>query len=76
MYRNYGGDMNNTLPMIYTRALTNDATPVWDFRTQPQAVIINLGTNDISNNKGDPGTPFVTPTSPSCRCCARNTRAR
>jgi lysophospholipase L1-like esterase len=59
-YRNYGGDMNNTLPMVYTRALTNDATPVWDFRTQAQAVIVNLGTNDISNNKGDPGTPFVT----------------
>ena len=59
-YRNYGGDMNNTLPMVYTRALTNDATPAWDFRTQAQAVIVNLGTNDISNNKGDPGTPFVT----------------
>jgi lysophospholipase L1-like esterase len=59
-YRNYGGDMTNTLPMVYTRALTNDATPLWDFRTQPQAVIINLGTNDISNNKGDPGMPFRT----------------
>jgi lysophospholipase L1-like esterase len=59
-YRNYGGDMNNTLPMVYTRALTNDATPAWDFRTQAQAVIVNLGTNDISNGKGDPGTPFET----------------
>jgi hypothetical protein len=57
-YRNYGGDMTNTLPMVYTRALTNDATPAWDFRTQAQAVIVNLGTNDIS--KGDPGTPFET----------------
>jgi lysophospholipase L1-like esterase len=59
VYLNYGGDMNNTLPMVYTRALTNDAAPVWDFRTQPQAVIINLGTNDISNNKGDPGAGFL-----------------
>ena len=59
-YRNYGGDMTNTLPMVYTRALTNDATPVWDFRTQAQAVLVNLGTNDISNNKGDPGTPWET----------------
>jgi lysophospholipase L1-like esterase len=58
-YRNYGGDMNNTLPMVYTRALTNDAAPAWDFRTQAQAVIINLGTNDISNNKGDPGAGFL-----------------
>ena len=46
--------------MVYTRALTNDATPAWDFRTPAQAVLVNLGTNDISNNKGDPGTPFET----------------
>jgi lysophospholipase L1-like esterase len=59
-YRNYGGDMTNTLPMVYTRALTNDASPAWDFRTQAQAVIVNLGTNDISNGKGDPGTAFET----------------
>ena len=64
-YRNYGGDMSNTLPMVYTRALTNDASPAWDFRTEAQAVIVNLGTNDISNSKGDPGTPFETPT-PAC----------
>jgi lysophospholipase L1-like esterase len=59
-YRNYGGDMTNTVPMVYTRALTNDATPAWDFRTQAQVVIVNLGTNDISNNKGDPGTAWET----------------
>ncbi|HXU63587.1 MAG TPA: SGNH/GDSL hydrolase family protein [Polyangia bacterium] len=59
-YRNYGGDMTNTLPMVYARALTNDAAPAWDFRTQPQAVIVNLGTNDVSNGKGDPGVPFET----------------
>ncbi len=58
VYRNYGGNMNDTLPMVYTRALTNDPSPAWDFRTQPQAVIVNLGTNDISNGKGDPGAPF------------------
>ncbi|HVY39153.1 MAG TPA: SGNH/GDSL hydrolase family protein, partial [Polyangia bacterium] len=59
-YRNYGGDMNNTLPMVYMRALTNDASPAWDFRTPAQAVIVNLGTNDISNGKGDPGAAFET----------------
>jgi len=58
IYRNYGGDMNNTLPMIYGRTLMNDAAGAWSFATKPQAVVINLGTNDISNNKGDPGTPF------------------
>jgi endoglucanase len=57
-YRNYGGDMTNTMPMVYGRTLQNTATPAWDFRVVPQAVVINLGTNDISNSKGDPGTPF------------------
>ena len=56
--RNYGGDMIGTMPMVYTRAVANATTPVWDFHVEPQAVIINLGTNDISNSKGDPGMPF------------------
>jgi lysophospholipase L1-like esterase len=58
IYRNYGGDMIDTMPSVYTRALASDVAPVWDFRIQPRAVVINLGTNDISNNKGDPGLPF------------------
>jgi lysophospholipase L1-like esterase len=56
--RNYDGDTGGTMPMIYDRVLTNAATPTWDFKVAPQAVVINLGTNDISNNKGDPGTAF------------------
>jgi lysophospholipase L1-like esterase len=56
--RNYGGDTTDTMPMVYARAITNAAAPAWDFRVEPQAVIINLGTNDISNNKGDPGAAF------------------
>jgi lysophospholipase L1-like esterase len=58
IYRNYGGDMSDTMPSVYGRALANAAAPTWDFRIQPRAVVINLGTNDISNNKGDPGMPF------------------
>jgi len=58
IYRNYGGDMTDTMPKVYDRILTGAATPAWPFQIQPQAVVINLGTNDISNNKGDPGTPF------------------
>jgi len=35
------------------------STPDWDFsRYRASAVVINLGTNDISNGKGDPGTAF------------------
>jgi lysophospholipase L1-like esterase len=56
--RNYGGDTGGTLPKLYKNAVTNAATPVWDFHVEPQAVIVNLGTNDISNNKGDPGDAF------------------
>jgi lysophospholipase L1-like esterase len=56
--RNYGGDTAGTMPMLYADTLTNLASPAWDFQIEPQAVIINLGTNDISNNKGDPGQAF------------------
>jgi lysophospholipase L1-like esterase len=56
--RNYAGDTTGTMPMLYARTLTNAASPTWDFHVEPQAVVINLGTNDISNNKGDPGDAF------------------
>jgi lysophospholipase L1-like esterase len=56
--RNYAGDTGGTMPMVYAQILANSTTPRWDFHVEPQAVIINLGTNDISNSKGDPGTPF------------------
>jgi lysophospholipase L1-like esterase len=56
--RNYAGDTTGTMPMLYPRTVTNAASPTWDFQVEPQAVVINLGTNDISNNKGDPGTAF------------------
>jgi lysophospholipase L1-like esterase len=58
VYRNYPGDMLFTIPMIYGQTLANPSLPAWDFHIEPQAVVINLGTNDISNNKGDPGDPF------------------
>jgi lysophospholipase L1-like esterase len=57
--RNYGGDTTGTMPLVYGRTLANIAQPAWDFTLeQPQAVVINLGTNDISNMKGDPGAAF------------------
>jgi lysophospholipase L1-like esterase len=59
-YRNYGGEMTNTAPTTYPRAIAGDATPLWSFGPQPQVVFVNYGTNDISNNKGDPGMPFRT----------------
>ena len=42
----------------------------------PQAVVINLGTNDISNGKGDPGTPFRDAYLGWCRTSGRSIRRR
>jgi len=56
--RNYGGDTGGTMPMLYERTITNVGGVLWDFHVEPQVVVINLGTNDISNGKGDPGMPF------------------
>jgi lysophospholipase L1-like esterase len=58
VYRNNDGSMTDTMPDHYERALTNDATPTWSFAAEPQAVVIELGTNDFA--KGDPGTAFTT----------------
>jgi lysophospholipase L1-like esterase len=57
MYRNYGGDLTDTVPMLYDRTLVDGGLP-WDFaRFVPDAVVINLGTNDFA--RGDPGQPFA-----------------
>jgi len=58
--RNYPGDSIDTMPQIYQRTLATSPVPTWDFRIEPQAVIINLGTNDLGNGKGDPGPRFAT----------------
>jgi lysophospholipase L1-like esterase len=58
VYRSRTGDMNEVLPKVYGNALGPSGTALWDFRTKPQAVIINLGTNDFS--PGDPGAAYTT----------------
>ncbi len=58
MYRNYGGDMTDTMPTLYLRTLPDQAASVWSFATwTPDVVVINLGTNDFA--QGDPGQPYV-----------------
>jgi long-subunit fatty acid transport protein len=49
--------MNDVLPLVYDHALGLPPAPSWDFRTKPQAVVINLGTNDFS--PGDPGNAYA-----------------
>jgi lysophospholipase L1-like esterase len=54
MVRNYG-DSNTTsidpMPALYDRTCFSDTTKKWDFSSWvPQAVVINLGTNDFSTH--------------------------
>lgn len=50
---NYGTNKTDPLPALYDRAIPTSATSVWDFSWQPDAVVVNLGTNDFSTG-GDP----------------------
>jgi lysophospholipase L1-like esterase len=61
VYRNYGETTPTatslTMPKRYPYAIPDSV--MWNFSLyQPQAVVINLGTNDFGS--GDPGTPFET----------------
>ena len=61
VYRNYGETTPTaaslTMPKRYPYAIPD--TVLWNFALyQPQAVVINLGTNDFSSS--DPGTPYET----------------
>lgn len=59
MLHNYEGSTTDQMPVRYLRTLPDRATSVWDFsKFVPEAVVINLGTNDFS--KGDPGADFQT----------------
>jgi lysophospholipase L1-like esterase len=55
--QNYDGTTIGTVPLLYPLTLTNSDTPVWDFHIEPDAVVINLGTNDI--HPSDPGAAFT-----------------
>ena len=57
MLRNNDGTSSGTMPEYYPRTLPGRATSAWDFaRFVPDAVVINLGTNDFA--QGDPGIAF------------------
>jgi lysophospholipase L1-like esterase len=45
-YSDGAGDLNNVMPRLFPNTLGEQATPAWSFQPKPQAVIINLGTND------------------------------
>ena len=65
VYENSDGTMTGTLPDIYGFTVPyvgGGVTPAaWNFASwTPDAVVINLGTNDFFGSGGDPGQPFVT----------------
>jgi lysophospholipase L1-like esterase len=55
---NYGNDKAKPLPALYELADPNLETP-WDFAWQPDAVVINLGTNDFSTDADPTADEFV-----------------
>lgn len=49
VFQNYAGDKNEIFPTLWTRTLTSDAASLWHFSEfTPEAVVVNLGTNDFS----------------------------
>lgn len=58
MYRNGDGSTTDTMPPLWDRTIPTDSTSSWDFSWTPDAVVIDLGTNDFA--KGDPGQAYVT----------------
>jgi hypothetical protein len=57
MYRNNDGSTTSTMPMRYGLLIADDATSMWDFSYTPDAIVIDLGTNDFA--AGDPGQPYI-----------------
>jgi lysophospholipase L1-like esterase len=56
MYRDASGATSGVLSSIYANTLGTQPTPAWSFSAQPDAVLINLGTNDSATD--DPGQPY------------------
>ena len=55
---NYGDDTNEPLPTLYGRTIpTEDGD--WTFAWQPDVVLINLGTNDVSTDNDPTEAQFV-----------------
>jgi hypothetical protein len=48
IYSDNGGNTQNVMPALFSNTVGEQKTPVWPFTAKPQAVVINLGTNDAS----------------------------
>ncbi len=60
LYQNLDGTMTETMPILWQRTLPTDPSSMWD-PTQwvPDAVVVNLGTNDYGAAGADPTTAFT-----------------
>ena len=57
-YRDYGGNTNDQMPVLYERTFAENGNVPWDFSSwKADVVVLNLGTNDFA--KGDPGQAYV-----------------
>jgi hypothetical protein len=48
IYSDNGGNTQNVMPALFSNTVGEQKTPAWAFTAKPQAVVINLGTNDAS----------------------------
>ena len=48
IYSDNQGNTSNVMPALFANTVGEQRTPAWSFAAQPQAVVINLGTNDSS----------------------------
>ncbi|HYQ14419.1 MAG TPA: SGNH/GDSL hydrolase family protein [Polyangiaceae bacterium] len=58
IYSDNSGNKSNVLPAVFGNTVGGLATPAWSFAAQPQAVVINLGTNDFSADMNLGAAPF------------------
>jgi hypothetical protein len=48
IYSDNGGSTANVMPALFSNTVGEQSAPAWSFAAKPQAVVINLGTNDSS----------------------------
>lgn len=60
VYRNFGGSTGNTMPVLYDRISPGNARKKWNFKNfSPDAIVIDLGTNDFYLGNNPDSASFV-----------------
>ncbi len=57
--KNYNGEPGDKMPVLFERVLPGDPQSQWRFSPEPDALVINLGTNDFSTEPDPPDAEFV-----------------